>query len=310
MRRSRAVLFLTGIVSLSLMLIGCGGSSDSSPPRLSAKQQVDRALKDPVPESRAKALVRIGYEQSKAKDDYGSEETLQLAAKASAEISDPAIRTSVWSMLAEAHQRIGNRSEARTAVQSALTSAGEVDDIESKANALARAGRAQGVAGDVDGALKTLGEAERLAGELGDAYGEVLVLGVAASSYHKIGKPDHADRALATALQRGKAIEDDLQRCQAIGEVAARQHSLKLPTARDTFDLAVKTAREIGKVHAKAHALADLAQELSKAGYHAQTHEILEEADQAANKIPEPDLQRQTVEKVRTLMGTLPLPAE
>ncbi|MEE8451883.1 MAG: hypothetical protein V3R99_08210 [Thermoguttaceae bacterium] len=308
MRRSSAVLFLTGIVSLSL--IGCGGPSDSSRPKLSAKQRVDRALKDPVPESRAKALVRIGYEQSKAKDEYGSEETLKLAAKASAEIPDPAIRASVWSMLAEAHQRIGNRGEARGAVQSALTAAGEVDDVESKANALARTGRAQGVTGDVDGALKTLAEAERLAGELGDAYGEVLVLGAAASSYHKIGKPQQADRALATALERGKTIEDDLQRCQALGDVAARQHSLEIPTARETFDLAVKTAREIDKVYAKAHAMADLAQKLSKAGYHAQTHEILEEADQAANKIPEPDLQRQTVEKVRTLMGTLPLPAE
>ncbi len=308
MRRSRAPLFLTGVVLLSL--IGCGGASDSSRPKLSAKQRVDRALKDPVPESRAKALVRIGYAQWKAKDDYGSEETLRLAAKATAEISDPAIRTSVWSRLAEAHQQIGNRSQTRKAVQSALASAAEVDDTESKAKALARAGRAQGTAGDVDGALKTLAEAERLAGTLGDAYGEVLVLRAAAYSYHKIGKPDQADRALATALQRGKTIEDDLQRCQAIGAVAARQHSLEIPAARDTFDLAVKTGREIGKVHAKANALADLAQKLSKAGYHTQTHKILEEADQAANKIPEPDLQRQTVEKVRKLMGTLPSPAE
>lgn len=308
MRRSRAVLFLAGLVSLSL--IGCGGSSDSSRPKLSAKQRVDRALKDPVPESRAKALVKIGYEQSKVKDELGSEETLKLAAKASAEISDPAIRAGVWSMLAEVHHRVGNRSEARKAVQSALTSAGEVDDIESKANALARAGRAQGVLGGIDGALKTLAEVERLAGQLDDAYGEVLVLGAAASSYHKIGKPDQADRALATALQRGKTIEDDLQRCQAIGEVAARQHALEIPAARDTFDLAVKTAREIGKAYAKAYALADLAQKLSKAGYHARTHEILKEADQIAKKIPEPDLKRQTIEKVRTLMATLPLPAE
>jgi len=302
------VYFLVGILSLSL--IGCGGSSDSSGSKLSAKQRAQQALKDPVPESRAKALVRIGYEQSKAKDDYGSEETLRLASKATAEIPDPAIRASVWSMLADAHQRIGNRAEARTAVQAALTAAEEVDNIESKANALARAGRTQALTGDSSGAMKTLAEAERLAGELGDAYGEVLVLGATAASYHKIGKPQQADRVLATALQRGETIEDDLQRCQAISEVAARQHDLEIPTARETFDLAVKTAREIEKDHAKAHALADLAEKLSKAGYHRQTHEILEEADQAANKIPEPDLQRQTVERVRTLMGTLPLPAE
>ena len=62
----------------------------------------------------------------------------------------------------------------------------------------------------------------------------------------------------------------------------------------------------VEKAHSRAHALADIAERLSESGYGARAHQLLDEADLAAHEIPQPDLQRQTVQRVRTLMGTLP----
>ena len=79
-------------------------------------------------------------------------------------------------------------------------------------------------------------------------------------------------------------------------------------TAGKTFELALQAAGKIEKNHSKAHAMADIAEKLSRAGFHKRTHEVLDEADLVADKIREPDLQQQTIQKVRTLMGTLPKP--
>ena len=50
----------------------------------------------------------------------------------------------------------------------------------------------------------------------------------------------------------------------------------------------------------------ELAELFSKAGLHAKAHETLAEADLACHKIPEADLQKMAVEKVRTMMDKLP----
>lgn len=292
--------------ALTLVLAGCRG--DSSGQELSYQQQVAKAQKEPLPDVRAKKLIRIAYGQAEAKDTSGAEETLRLAAKACEEVEDPPVRVGAFCLLAEVHARIGNRSQARRAVVSALAATEKVEDLETKGRALARVGRAQGALEDPDAALKSLKTAEEISGQLKDPLGKTLVLNQVAASYQKIGRQAESDRLIAASLELAKSIEDDRQRCEAIAAVAAELSAMNKKEAEQTFDLALETARKIDSPQSRAYALADIAERLSAAGDHAQTHEVLNEADLAAHKIPQRDQQRLAVERVRSLMGKLPRP--
>ena len=68
----------------------------------------------------------------------------------------------------------------------------------------------------------------------------------------------------------------------------------------------IEKSREMGKVLRAG--LVDLAEKLWQAGNNKQAHALLDQADLLAHKIPEPDLQQQTVEKVRTLENKVPDP--
>lgn len=306
---SRSSIAFTLPVAFALVLPGCGGSSDPAGNGLSYRQQVARAQKEPLPDLRAKKLIRIAYGQAKAKDTLGAEETLRLAVEACGEIPDAAARAGAFSFAAEVLARIGNGSKARAAMADALAAAGAVEDTETKALTLARVGRAQGAMENLPAAVESLKRAEDLVAQLEDLVGKTLVLDTLAMSYQRIGREAESDRVITTALELAKTIEDDRQRCQAIAAVAARLSTMKKnQPAEQAFDLALQTAGKIDNLQSRTYALADVAEKLSKSGDHARTHKLLDEAEKLALKIPQPDQQRLAVEKIRGLMRTLPRP--
>lgn len=301
---------IVSIGACSLMLAGCGAdSSESSRQGVSFEKRLVQASKETRPEVRAPMLMKIALGQAKAKDEFAAEDTMKLAAKACDEVDDPEARIRVLCLLSEAQNRLGNRSGARRAAESALAAAPEVVSPERQAFALARVGRARGVAGNLDGALETLAEAEQLAAGVEDLRGRTLVLVAVTTSYQKLDQPAQADRVVAAALQSAKTIKDHRQRCDAIAEVAARQHAMNKKEAVETFDLALQAAGEIENAFSHAYALANLAEKLSAAGEHTRTHEVLKEADAIAQKIPDAAIQRQMLDQIRGLMHELPEPS-
>ena len=312
----RCLITGVSVGSLLFVLGGCkNGSSGPDGEPVSFRDQVAAAQKETIPDVRAKKLIKIGYQQGKAQDQSGANETLAIATKACQEIEDAASRAGAYALLAEAQAKLENRSDGQNALELAQEASDQIDHLETKARTLTRLARAQAALEDHQGADTTLKLAEQLAGQLKagekvDVYGQVLVLAEVAKTYHKIGNLAGADRVLGSALELSGSLEDGRTRCEAITEIAATQTELgKAEAAAETLDTALEIAGQIEAPYGKANALADVAEKLSEAGLHAKTHKVLEEADLVAHKIPEPDIQGQTVERVRILMGTLPKPA-
>jgi len=296
------------IVTFLVVLPGCGSSKSSDGP--SFTQQVADAKQEADPDVRARSLMRIARSQAAAGDDFGAEDTLNLAAEACSQVEDAASRAGVTSILAEERARLGKPPDGRKAVRAALAAAGKIEDVQLKAGALARAARAQVATEDKDGATATLKRAEELAGQLQEAQSKVPVLTSVAVGYAAMDKGRaEADRVIASALALAATIEDARDRCVAFVQVAGRQTTMKQRSeAEKSFDLALQAAREIESPYGRTYVFCDLAESLSEAGFHAETHKLLKEADDLASQIPEPDLQRESTQRVRTLKGQLPKP--
>ncbi len=303
----RGGLAFLGIGLIGLALGGCSGKSDSASGKLSFREQIARAQGETDPAYRARRLIVIGYRQDKAADRAGAVETLKSAWKDCGVISDAAARSNVWSLMAEAHAGLRNRSEARRAVAEALTAAEKIESDEGKIVALARVAEVQYLAVDRMTAESTLQSAEKLAEKIDDPQGKPLVMCAIAEAYWNINQKDQAERVLGAALDFANSLANLKKRCPALAEIAAEEANLgRREAATRTFELSLESARGIKDLYARAYVMGELAKKLSAAGFRAKAHEVLNQAESEAAKIPQPDLQRQALEKIRVLMSKLP----
>jgi hypothetical protein len=132
------VLVFWGIGLFVLALAGCNRESNSSEESLSFKKQVVQARKESDPEIRARQLIKIGYQQGKAQDLVGAEETLKLAWNDCESIADAEGRAGALALMADAHFKLGNREAAQKAIAASAAAADKIEQSESKVRSLAR----------------------------------------------------------------------------------------------------------------------------------------------------------------------------
>ena len=295
-------------LGIGLIWLAIGGCTDKpASGKLSFQEQIARAQGETDPAYRARRLIVIGYRQGKAADRAGAFETLKSAWKDCGVISDAAARSNVWSLMAEVHAGLRNRPEARRAVAEALIAAEKIESAEGKVVALARTAEVQYLAIDRATAKSTIQSVEKLAKEIDDPRGTPLAMCAIAEAYWNIDQKDHAERVLGAALDFANSLTAPRKRCPALAEIAATEASLgRREAATKTFKLSLESARGIENLYARVYAMGKLAKKLSAAGFHAMAHEVLDQAESEAAKIPQPDLQRQALEKIRMLMGKLP----
>lgn len=310
MTRSCIVWVGMGLLGATALTAGCGDAK--SPPearRLSFREQIAKAQKEPDAAERAVALVKIGYRQSTAQDRSGAEETLRLAWESCNAVADPAGKVRVLSLMAEAqaNDSLDNRSEARRAIDEAQAAVEKIKAPEEKSQMLARLAQAQGAAKDAGGAATTLRTAESLAAALGEPRDKVVAFSAIATSYHKLGKSAQRDRTVAAALDAAKPIPDAKQRAMALADIAVGQIDRDdRAAALKTFESALEAIHKIEPIYSQVYAMGDLAERYSQAGFHDMAHEILNQADRLCAKIPQNDLQSQALLRTRSLKDKLP----
>ncbi len=121
--------------AVSFLVVGCGkkeadSASASFQQRLTAAQQVREPVK------RAKALVRIAFQQAKARDERGAEETFRLAEEACGTIEDRAERVDALAFLVQARAKSGFQAQARRSLEQASKEVAAIDDPLQKAASL------------------------------------------------------------------------------------------------------------------------------------------------------------------------------
>jgi tetratricopeptide (TPR) repeat protein len=291
-------------------LVGCGkkNSGSSSGGGTSFAKLYDAAMKEPNADQRARQLMSLAYDQHKGKDSAGAKQSLKEAEKSAKEVTAPIERAALFTQLASTQARTGKRVDARDSLGVAAAAAGEIEDVEAQAAALCEIGEAYGYRlEDATQASATLLKAGALAEKVSDPQGKVAVHASIAKAFGRAGDDAAAKTAIDAALAQARAIEDPIKQSDAIVTVAKVLVAVKKKDeAVATLQEAVETATKIENKYGKALAMADIAEQLSRAGDAAAAHQLLDQADHVANDVPEPDLQRQAMERVRTLMGKLP----
>lgn len=308
----RRRLFSHGLLIL-ITLVGCGGSDDGRSSSVPFSQQVTAAMKEPQLDVRAKKLVHIGHKQAKSGDSPGAETTFQKAAEVCEQIEKPADKASALALLAEALFISGDKSLAARTLNNAEQAAEQIEQPRAIVAAWARLARTRNKLEDRPGAVELLQRAEETVGQVNDVDGgddpiaRAEALGRVAASYKKIDDDDQARRLVAEAIATAESIVELRPRCDAMAALARSLAEMDLDAEADkAFARALELAEQIETDYSRVYAMMGIAEKLSASGRHARAQEVLDQADQVAHKVPQKDLQAQSIEEVRSLMGKLP----
>jgi len=296
--------FRTWLVLGLIVLVALGCRRSARGP-LTYQEQVALARKDTDPESRAKKLIRLGYQMGLAKDRVGAEETLRSVWEDCDAVSKPQPRAEAFALLAEAYGRLNNRQQSLRAVAQAKTAAEQVESAESRVTLLSRIAKVQALS-DSPAATALLKQTEEFAQQAEmDAVGKVIALCTVAGTYHELKNSAERDRLLELLSKMIESIEEPSRRYLAWCEMAVCENAVKKDAAQKTFQSALDTAQKIKDEYGRAYALSEIARKLASAGFGGEARKVLKQAEAEAEKITQPDLQLQALERIRKLLSEL-----
>jgi len=311
LRRGKSVFVVLLAAGLLALVVGCGGGRQGASRSGSFRQRLAEAAKIGNPAERAKTLARIGFEQAKAHDELGAEETFQLAERASRQVDDRAERIGALALLIQAQAKSGFQTEAQRLVDQVDGEVKAIDDPAVKAEALGQLSLALDAMGDSARAAVALQEAQQLVSGAQPPDEEILdrlnLLGRIALTARKIGQKDQLAQIIEKMHAWALAQSEPLLRVRLLYSTAAWEQRLGQSAAsQDTFKEAEQAVEHINSPYKRAFALAEIAERLSQCKYYSRSHKLLDKAEKIAEQIPERDLRQQALEKVRTLMLQLP----
>jgi len=255
---------------------------------------------------RAKKLMDIGLEQAKGQDLSGAESTLTEAAQACREVSEPEVRADLLAKLAERYFQIDRPRDARRVLDEARKTIDGLEKAEPKAKNLVSLGRAQALMKDQEGAGQTLRAAEEAAAKIEDLMGRIEVFCSIAAVHHKNTQAAEADRVLQSALKAIEQANDARVRSDALAQLALTQAQIgKKAEAEKTFAQALETTAKIDDFYRRINGMVEIALKLSRAGLAEKAQELLNDAEKLTPKIPQPDLQQETLTRIREMMGQI-----
>jgi len=309
----RRVRAFSALLAVMIACHGCGEEGGNGKRDMSFDEEAAAIQQEPQANVRAKELTKLAFRRHKAQDKAGAERTLFSAQEACKAIADASSRADALGLLAEAQARMDDKSSARRTLAAARQVVDQIAEPEPQALALAALACAQAAAGDSEAASATLKDAEKHAAGLKDYqgkpnfYGQALTLAKTAEGYQRLGQQAEAERVVTEAVKQALACTLDRERCTALAEVSLSQGRMKqADAAAKTLEMALAEARKIEKLHSRTHVLAELGEILVRTGQMEKGRKLLDEADQIAAKIPEPDLRQQAQDKVRQLLNKLP----
>ncbi len=283
-----------------LLLTGCGGSK--TPGGTSLAAQIEAAQRDPDPQSRARALITLGYQQYKAQDTMGARDTYRLAHRAANEIKIPGIRAIELAKLAEGYARMDNPGDARDVVREAKSVVASVSEPFLQVTAYSALAKAMGIAQDQGEAAALLRDAEAVVDrqpqtddpiELQQRVDALISI---AEGYYGLDRKDNAAALFDRIRQLAEAMPLPRSQANALASLGAAQNRLGAPEGQANLDAAVEAAHQIEDVNSQAHALAEIAVKLPS---REQTNALLDEANKLAEQVPDAGLRNEVQEKIR-----------
>jgi len=293
------------VMAALLVTAGCGGDSSNGKKPKSFAEQIADAKKESDPLRASKKLVKIA-EDARGKGYKDEAKTaLKEALGQCKEVSDPAAKATQYAAIAAAYEKVELRFAAREALKDARAAAGEIKDPVDKVNVLGEVASTLADLDDKPEASETLKQAEAQVEQVKSDADRPGLLSLIAAGYKKLGNAAEAKRVMDAALKAAGALEKPKQQCDALIGIAAKQAEVDKKTAVATLEQAVQQSQQLDP-YGRCFVLMDAAKEFSELKRYSRAHEVLKMAEAAAQDIGQPDLNQQTLEKVRELMGTLP----
>jgi tetratricopeptide (TPR) repeat protein len=301
------------LLSWSLVLVVCclvaapvAGCGSKKGPATIADLKA-RAQKNPKPEGRARGLAKVAGLQISSQDKAGAASTLAEALKEIPADGQPLACVPVLVEIAQTYAEIGQRNSAKQAIGQAEKMTATLSDPQGKADMLAQIGVAKAAAGDKSGGRKTLDEAKTLAlNDVPERF-RSKALAAAAMGYVDAGLADAAQDVIGTLEELAGGLEELRPKAEAFAAAAAvRAATDDKEAATKLLDQAAEAAKAIDDFPVnRVYALVAVAKALVANGDTKGAVALLADAEKSASKVPDPQMQKDSLKAVRLLQAKL-----
>lgn len=313
MRRSfvpRTCLVLAVVALLLAPAAGCGTKKKTKKGRTIA-QQLEDARKEKTPDAQARKLIRVARTQFKANDKTGAAKTLAEAtglipADGEAVVCGPRLVE-----IADLYADMEDRKPAREVLKKAVDRAPDIGDAISRIRLLADAGGIYGAKsgglGDGKVAREVLASAVEAAGTVEDRF-KAQALAAIALGYARADLAKEAGRFVEELEASAKAVEELRPKAEALAAAArVRAQTGAQDKAGKLLAEASDAAKQIEDkgmaAENRTYALLSIASAYLATGDAKAAAGLLKLAEKSAGQVPDPEGQKNAMEKVRALQA-------
>ena len=302
----RPLLFFA-IVAVALAPVAGCGAKKKTKKTMSIGDREKLAEKLATPEAKAREYLEVVRLKIRSGDKEGASTTLD---RIRACMPEGAAATS-WGPrfieVAELYAEIDKRAEARKTVGQAVDMAKQIDDPISKIRLLADAGGLYGAKdgglGEAKAARDRLAEAAEIAGGVEDRS-KAQALAANAMGYARAGLGKDAGKVVEDLESSAKALTEPRPQAEALAAAASvRTQTGDKAAAADLLKQAAEAAKKIGEkgiaAENRTYALLAVANAYVAGGDGKAAATLLKLADKSAMQVPDPEAQKNAVEKVR-----------
>ena len=306
----RTCLALAVVALLLAPAAGCGTKKKTKKGRTIA-QQLDDARKEKTPDAQARKLIRVARTQFKANDKTGAAKTLAEAtglipADGEAVVCGPRLVE-----IADLYADMEDRKPAREVLKKAVDRAPDIGDAISRIRLLADAGGIYGAKsgglGDGKAAREVLASAVEAAGTVEDRF-KAQALAAIALGYARAELATEAGRVVEDLEASAKAGEELRPKAEALAAAArvraqtgAQDEAGKL--LAEASDAAKKIDDKGMAAENRTYALLSIASAYLATGDAKAAAALLKLAEKSAGQVPDPEGQKNAMEKVRALQS-------
>lgn len=306
----RTCLVLAVVALLLAPATGCGTKKKTKKGRTIA-QQLEDARKEKTPDAQARKLIRVARTQFKANDKTGAAKTLAEATGLIPTDGEAVVCGPRMVEIADLYADMEDRKPAREVLKKAVDRAADIGDAISRIRLLADAGGIYGAKsgglGDGKAAREVLASAVEAAGTVEDRF-KAQALAAIALGYARADLAKEAGRVVEELEASAKAVEELRPKAEALAAAArvraqtgAQEEAGKL--LAEASDTAKKIEDKGMAAENRTYALLSIASAYLATGDAKAAAGLLKLAEKSAGQVPDPEGQKNAMEKVRALQS-------
>lgn len=204
--------------------------------------------------------------------------SINQAIEAARRVDDVDLQAGMYALLGQIHLSDRNIRKAVDYYHQALDLYRELGRRDEEVNVLSQLGTMAMDVGQVKDAMTLYGDALNIAAETGQKAAAVRLYGRLARLAQRQGDMDAALLALQQSVEIAESIDQPILLNQAMQHLAVAQDTAGVPEFMQTYERALRMAREVGDEYGEAMLLANVGGRLLADGHRRDAVEVLEHA--------------------------------